>query len=511
VVLHLGGEDLVALRLDDQLRAAGEVQARLVAAAEVARVEDAVLADRLRGRVGVVHVPEEDLRALEADLADRPVRQDVAGRPVPVHALADGHRRHGHVEADAGEDVVDRAAERRVRDEAGRLGEAQAGAEARAHLLELLQELPRDLLAAVERELQTREVEGVVGRQAPLEGEQRRDLSEVVDLVLLDRLQRLLGVEEVQDDRRAAPEEGGHELLGLAADVRRRQVDEHARALVHPERAAEAHVLARDVAVRQERRLGEAGRAGRVDDERAVVLADAARGRAVASEERQDGRVRRVGRPRLQARRRLAEPAGVGGERERGEGARDAVLGRRELHEALDERAVGLHGLPELREVGDRRPAEERVALRPDEAEAADHLGALQPQIERRQHDADLEAGVLEEDVLRQERQGGREEVAFREAQIEQLQRQRRRGPVELGVCPAAAVLGVDDRHRVRRVRRVMRDDAVQDVPLRERLVEVTQRVLGDAVARLDFEAGHGTSPRPCSGIRRFVGAASPR
>ena len=90
-----------------------------------------------------------------------------------------------------------------------------------------------------------------------------------------DGAHRTAGIENLQKNRRASAEESAHHHFCLAADVRRGQIDQCARAAVSAKKsAAEAHVLHRDVAVRKQGGLGRAGRAGGEDDQRAVVLGD---------------------------------------------------------------------------------------------------------------------------------------------------------------------------------------------------------------------------------------------
>ena len=128
-----------------------------------------------------------------------------------------------------------------IRAETGRLGEAEARGNLGSHAGEPLQELPGNLLAAVDGDLQAAEVVVGIAGHAPLVVEHGGDLADDVDPVLLDGLERARGVEDLQHHGRASPEQGGHEGFGLSADVGGWQVDEQAGLSSPKPKAAPRH------------------------------------------------------------------------------------------------------------------------------------------------------------------------------------------------------------------------------------------------------------------------------
>ncbi len=160
--------------------------------------------------------------------------------------------------------------QRRVGAEARALGEAQTRRHPGRHGGHLLQELPVYLLPAVDHRAQAGQVALGIIRQTPFELKHRPQQRH---LALFDGRQRFGRIEDVQQHRRAAPEQRGHQQLRLAAHVRGRQIDQHAAVLLKVESGPQAHVLRRDVAVGQQRWFRAPGRARGEDDLRSVLLA----------------------------------------------------------------------------------------------------------------------------------------------------------------------------------------------------------------------------------------------
>jgi hypothetical protein len=100
----------------------------------------------------------------------------------------------------------------------------------------------------------------------------RRDLADDVHAVPMDCFKRPRGVEHFQHNGRAAPEQGRHQRFRLPADMRWREVHQQPGALSEAEGRTQAHVLAGDVAVRKQGRLGAAGGTGGEDRLRRVLL-----------------------------------------------------------------------------------------------------------------------------------------------------------------------------------------------------------------------------------------------
>ena len=93
-------------------------------------------------------------------------------------------------------------------------------------------------------------------------------------MVLLNRLQRQRRIEDFQGDGGAAGKHARHQDFSVATDVRCGQVQQYPLIGAELKRSAQAAVLADDAAVREQGRLGRAGRTGRENHLRAVVLAD---------------------------------------------------------------------------------------------------------------------------------------------------------------------------------------------------------------------------------------------
>ncbi len=188
-------------------------------------------------------------------------RQLIAGVAVGAHGLANGARVDGHVLAKPGDNhLVIGCIGLNVSAEAGALGDAQPGANDRRHGGKPLNEGPRDDIASVGGKSEAGKIVTAVVFQHPLEVEHGRNLAEDFDAMLGNGAQGTAGIEDLEEDRRASAEEGAHQRLGLAADVRRGQIDQRAGTAVSAEkRAAHAHVLNGDVAVRKQGRLGRTG------------------------------------------------------------------------------------------------------------------------------------------------------------------------------------------------------------------------------------------------------------
>ena len=74
MALHVLREDLVPLRLDDELGPAGEMEPLFVVITDIARVADAVLRDRLGRVFRITQVSQKDLGTGKADLPDLALR-----------------------------------------------------------------------------------------------------------------------------------------------------------------------------------------------------------------------------------------------------------------------------------------------------------------------------------------------------------------------------------------------------------------------------------------------------
>ena len=244
--------------------------------AQIAGVKVAVARDGSGCGCGIVDVAGEGLRSAKADMADLAVGQCVAGRAVVAHGLADGAGVDRHVVAQAVEDFFSFGCiDADIRAEASALGQPQSRAHHRRHGGEFIYEWPRDCIAAVGGKLQARQVVAVVVLQHPFQVEHYGNLAEELHAVLLNGAQRAAGIEDLKKNRSPAAKERAHQDLGLRAHVRGGQIDERACAAVSAkECAAQAHVLRRDVAVREQRRFGRAGRSRGEDDQRAIVFRD---------------------------------------------------------------------------------------------------------------------------------------------------------------------------------------------------------------------------------------------
>ena len=193
----------------------------------------------------------------------------------------------------------------------------------------------------------------------------------------------------------------------------------------------------------QHRRFGRAGRAGGEDDQAGVAPVDHAVGTT----------------DRAREQRREVRPLDRGGERPDPHRALDHQLGLfLKLHPVADVRRAGHHLLHQRPEVGDRRLPEEEVRRRLDAVEAVLHLLRLQPQVERRQHQADAVAREHQEDVLLEQRQARGDHVALAQADRQQLCRERRHRGVE--ALPRHGLAGrvLDDRDRSGSLARPVRD-----------------------------------------------------
>ncbi len=221
------GKDLIPLRLDDELRPAGEMEPLFVVIADIARIADPLLRDGLGGVLRVAQVAQEDLGSGEADLPHLPFGLFRPGRSVRLHEIADRDGAERGVVADPLGELVHIGVHIRIGAETRRFREPQARPDPRRHRLHLHQELPGHGLAAVDREAERGKVVFRVIGEAPFHVEQGRDLADDGRPVLLDRLQGELRVEDVEDHRDPAAEEDRPELLRRAAHVGGGQVDQH--------------------------------------------------------------------------------------------------------------------------------------------------------------------------------------------------------------------------------------------------------------------------------------------
>ena len=211
--------------------------------------------------------------------------------------------------------------------------------------------------------------------------------------------QRTAGVEDFQEDCRASTEKGAHQRLRLPAYVRRRQIDQSAGAAVSAkERAAHAHVLHRDVAVRKQGRLGRTGRAGGKDDQRAMVVGQ------VAGDPGQGSRVC----IRHSTQRRL-------GNRRVGLGASNRLF-RVHRDGILDPWTMRLHGAPQFPKIERRFQTQTDKPARAEDLQRSDHLGGGQSQIQRSDDHTDFETAIFQQNVVHGQRQQGDQEIALGEA-----------------------------------------------------------------------------------------------
>ena len=102
----------------------------------------------------------------------------------------------------------------------------------------------------------------------------RRDAHHRRDPLLLDQPQDALGVELPLEDHRRALQPGEQRLHVPPADMELRQDLQHDVVAVHAGRRVEAEVRPEAVRVREQRTLGLSGRAGRVDEQEAIVGRD---------------------------------------------------------------------------------------------------------------------------------------------------------------------------------------------------------------------------------------------
>jgi hypothetical protein len=242
-------------------------------------------------------------------------------------------------------------------------GVNQAGTDARSHLPHPVEKGSWHGLPTVrDRDEAVQFPARKIGR-SPFELEHGGNLAQERHAVVFDGVQTFHRVEDFQCNDGGAGEDRSHEDLRLPADVGGRQIAEHPLAGTELERSTETEILASDAPMGQERRLGRTGRASREDGLRAVIL-------------------RWTGR-QCRERRRSAfveclEAIGV-------------------LDQMFDRGAGPAHLLAKGR-------VKEEEGPRMNEIQAADHFGRLQAKIERRVDHAQTEAGVLDEDVIVQER-----------------------------------------------------------------------------------------------------------
>jgi len=247
--------------------------------------------------------------------------------------------------------------------------------------------------------------------------------------------------------------------------------------------------------VAEERRLRRARRARREDDETAVALSDPRPGAAHRAEELRlqvveldaPGEVFRPDRARKDPGRLLLEL--------------DPVADAGELPDHLPE-----HGQ-------ERGRADEEVALGPELLERGAELDGPEAQVERREDDADAVAGEDEEDVLLEERQARRNEVALAVARREEPRGERVGRGVELLPGDGLAGVVLDEGDPVR-PRAGVRCDVVGDVVVQQRGAVAARLVLGGGLhaGRSSATPAHGrdgsSMTSPSSRARR---GADPR
>ena len=348
--LDLARADLVAAGLDQVGRAAADDPPVAVrrARCEVAGEEPAV-AQRLGGGVRAVEVAAEQVRTAHGDLADRLVVGGLDVAAVVGHqADLDAGDRHADVARPAG--AV--GADRRVHE---RLGEAVA-------LDDLLARQPFDAL-----ELRRRQRRGA--------GDEQPGVLEAVDdrAVVLGRApEAVVHRRHAEQHRRPVAQRGGGrgrleaaEVAQLAAAAQRSEQAEHEAVDVEQRQPVGQDVVARPVprvgepvevggdrAPRQHGALRAAGRAGRVDDQRRVLVTRRDGGKVAAARCRIGaGEARRVVELRQPAGGRADEDVGtavgqhvreLAGAELRVDGDdRDARLQRGDHRDARRERGVG--------------------------------------------------------------------------------------------------------------------------------------------------------------------------
>ena len=237
--------------------------------------------------------------------------------------------------------------------------------------------------------------------------------------------------------------------------MRGRQVHQQPRALAEAEGRPQAQVLARDVAVRKQSRFGAARGAGGEDRLRRVVLLHGGH------------------RPFQFA---LRGGRGAGCQVRERHSAVDGLGRGRELNQVLHRRALPADHLPHFTKIRGGRFPQERVSSRLDQPQRAENLRRAQPQIERRVDDADLEAGVLQEDVPGEKRQGRRQVVALAESQAQQTPGQIAGGLLQGGPVERLSAIVVDDGGGQRLSTGPLGDHAVQQVTPAIVLFELPQR-----------------------------------
>ncbi len=283
--------------------------------------------------------------------------------------------------------------------------------------------------------------------------------------MLLNGAQRTAGIEDLKKHRSPAAEERAHQDFGLRAHVRGGQIDERARAAVSAEEcAAQAHVLRRDVAMREQRRLGRASGSGGEDDQRAIVFLDRGSGRC------QFGRAG-IGRVRRGTR---------GGFCQRRIGAEALVrLGCAYCEEMLNPGAPGSHGAAHLAEIDGAVQAERDKTARAQHLDDANDFSRGQAQVKRNHNYADLEQTVFEQNVIHRHGQQRDNVIAFFEAEAQTLTGQGRGEAVKFSPSDGAAGFGAHEGRGFRPFPGPLRHHAMQQMAIGKLLVVIVKGKLG--------------------------------
>ena len=123
-----------------------------------------------------------------------------------------------------------------------------------------------------------------------------------------------------------------------------------------------------------------------------------------------------------------------------GTGAGNGFSG--DCEEMLDAFAIFLHCVPGRAKIEGRSYAEAGKSTRLQRVEHTHNFAGCKPQIDRRNNDADLEAGILQQHVIDRQRQLRYQEVALAEAELQQFSCQRGGVPIEFDVGKCAAAIG---------------------------------------------------------------------
>jgi hypothetical protein len=124
------------------------------------------------------------------------------------------------------------------------------------------------------------------------------------------------------------------------------------------------------------------------------------------------------------------------------------------------------HGAPQRAKIERRFDAQRDKSARTEDFQSSNYLGGRQTQIQRGDGHADFEAAIFEQNVIHGERQQGDQEIAFREAEAQQLFRQRRGQAVELAPGDGAAAVCAEDGNGLRAELGPLRYHSMQQVAI---------------------------------------------